>query len=942
MSMLPVVLENLLVGAAGLALLLVIGGGLTRWLPAELAPYRWMVAPWAGYSLLVIITQFLTNEPFALTSLQGAYVAIAVGVGFWILDFGFWITTGRSKSKIQNPKSGIVWLIALVVFVLCVLPIWSYGYATVIGENWDVEVYLGLGEYLKAYPQSGLAAALPNPILDTLVNPPYSLRTHGFSYFQAALGMLPLDSLHTLAPLLALMRALSIPAVYIFFRVAMHLRPVASLVACALLGLNAFLLWITYNMFGMQVPTFGLLPLSLAAVCALSGVGSRESGVGSQESVTDSRLPTPDSRLPLWLGLFLAAIAITYHPALTAFVAMAVPIVVVLLAAQWRDGGAWRMLLSLGLAVVVALALSFVAQWKSLGGFFKQYGEQTAGLGLTGFTSPGDALGFSLSFRDLLPSDPGRPLYSLLSTTYGALGWVALLATLTLAAVYLYSLWRGEIRSRAWVVGALLAGAAAYTLAFVWPLNYPYGWFKALAFVSFVFIGAAVGGLWALLGLEGEGRLVDGRVARPVAAAGGVALVALVAVTTLLTLGRYLGQPMRYDREMVEAGAIRDVIANTGRDGSVYVSNSPNMQPLGRLFNGLLSYFLRDTDLYGKFDTGNSKLDKERPDSLYRFSLLHADDDPAEYGVSDARLAWHNDLLSLYESLPGGERLDIYHHNYRGDRAYPEIVQGVPLHMVLKGDSVELSTEPPSEQAVISATQSPVQVSLGLAAVNTTTLRISPVGRFSDPDTLGVQEIVLPPGYSTYRSPPLRGGEPVSLDVISTGDGTEQTSAYVRWAHMEEYRGAPGQNITRSAVVPGLLARVSSEQDGATILTHVDYLNNRPGAVSQTLSLDIYGSGAGGSSKHFGYWNVDVPAGVPISMSIGLDPSSKQVKFYGPPAMTEGDTFVGDAGDGSYTASLLVYENGRVSETFNDIFTFQVKDGELTSFKPRNLPPQFR
>src|SRR5207248_3343865 len=146
-------------------------------------------------------------------------------------------------------------------FVLCVLPLWSYGYTTIIGENWDAEIYMGLGEHLKVYPQAHLALAAPNPILDTLINPPYGLRTHGFSYFQAALGVLPLDSLHTLAPTLALIRALSIPAAYVFFAAGLGLRRRVSLLACAALGLNAFLLWITFNMFGMQVPTFGLLPL---------------------------------------------------------------------------------------------------------------------------------------------------------------------------------------------------------------------------------------------------------------------------------------------------------------------------------------------------------------------------------------------------------------------------------------------------------------------------------------------------------------------------------------------------------------------------------------------------------------------------------------------------------------------------------------------------------
>src|SRR5205823_3533868 len=152
---------------------------------------------------------------------------------------------------------------------------------------------------------------------------------------------------------------------------------------------------------------------------------------------------------------------------------------------------------------------------------------------------------------------------------------------------YLYSLWWGKDKASAWLVGALLVGAGAYVLAFVWPLDYPYGWFKALAFVAFAFVGAAVGGFWALLGPEGEPRPAGNkRVMRLGALAGGMALAALAVVTTLLTVGRYWGQPVRYDRAMVEAGAVRDVIGSPPpRDASVYISNSPNMQPLGRLFN---------------------------------------------------------------------------------------------------------------------------------------------------------------------------------------------------------------------------------------------------------------------------------------------------------------------------------------------------------------------
>src|SRR5438094_7561835 len=83
-----VIVENILVGVVGLALLYDLGSGLCSWLPARLASYRWLLAPWAGYCLLVVLAQFLTNWPPTLTALQSAYVA--VGVATVLNLFSIW------------------------------------------------------------------------------------------------------------------------------------------------------------------------------------------------------------------------------------------------------------------------------------------------------------------------------------------------------------------------------------------------------------------------------------------------------------------------------------------------------------------------------------------------------------------------------------------------------------------------------------------------------------------------------------------------------------------------------------------------------------------------------------------------------------------------------------------------------------------------------------
>ena len=501
--MLPVALENLFVGVVGLAMLLYLGVGLCAWLPSMLAPYRLFLAPWAGYCLLVIITQYLTNSPLALTALQSVFVAL--GAATVVNGFVLWRIRSRGSgiglwwaklSGSRFPTSPLLLAISLVTFALCLLPIWSYGYNTVIGENWDAEIYLGLGEYLKGYAQASLHSALPNPILDTLVNPPYGLRTHGFSYFQAALGFLPLDSLNTLAPILALLRALAIPAAYVFFREGLGLGSRPALWASAALGLNAFLLWVTYNTFGMQVPTFGLLPFAACLFMVTLRVAKKDDC--PWRSVVNPAV---------WTGLALAGIAVTYHPALTAFVALAgLPALVLLVTSRGTRG---RILVAIGVAALSGIVLSLVSQLKSLDGFLKQYSEQTGGLGLTGFTSPADAFGLSLSFRDLIPSDPGRALLTLVSRLYGLASWLALVVVLALLGVYVYGVLRtprGEERHLAWARVALVAGALIYVLLFLRPLNYPYGWFKALSFVSFVLVGAVVGGVWFFVGKPGTAR----------------------------------------------------------------------------------------------------------------------------------------------------------------------------------------------------------------------------------------------------------------------------------------------------------------------------------------------------------------------------------------------------------------------------------------------------
>src|SRR3954447_8932478 len=166
-----IVVETLLPALAGLLFLSFCGWALTGWLlPAGLGGLRWAVLPWTGYAAFVVLAQFATQA--GLNMVQTAWLA---GVLALLLN-GLYLLRGRAVTRwpwTDGRRTGW-WLAGLTagVFVLGVLPLLFYGYSTIIGENWDGEIYLALGAYLRDYAQSALGQGPPKTPLPTLLVPP--------------------------------------------------------------------------------------------------------------------------------------------------------------------------------------------------------------------------------------------------------------------------------------------------------------------------------------------------------------------------------------------------------------------------------------------------------------------------------------------------------------------------------------------------------------------------------------------------------------------------------------------------------------------------------------------------------------------------------------------------------------------------------------------------
>src|SRR4029078_1102560 len=147
----------------------------------------------------------------------------------------------------------------IVTLLVGVLPLLRYGYLTAIGQGWDTESYLPMAQHLIDYPLARIPAAPIIPLRVLVRDPPRIGVTLGFSVFQGMTMLLSRQSaLATFAPLLALLRALGVLAVYVWLRATMGLGRWPALLGAAGASAGALLLWVSYFNFGMQLAAWPL------------------------------------------------------------------------------------------------------------------------------------------------------------------------------------------------------------------------------------------------------------------------------------------------------------------------------------------------------------------------------------------------------------------------------------------------------------------------------------------------------------------------------------------------------------------------------------------------------------------------------------------------------------------------------------------------------------
>ncbi len=660
-----IALELLLFLVVSLAFLSYMGYGLVKlFLPAEWRSYEGLLVPLAGYTLFLLVSYYAVRTAF---NLEGA-LFLALGLATLLNGLALWRCRGAGLA-LGRREHGPAWLIALLAFLVAVLPLLSYGFSVPIGENWDPENYLPIAAYLQQVPVGRIAEMPANPLLEMSANPPRIGMTLGFCLLQGTLGLLRgWDPRQVFAPQIALLYALTVVALYLLFRQGFRLGRTAGLLATAGGGLSALALWIAFFNFGMQVSAMPLVPLGLALWLLA--------------------LRQPSWRTVLLAGLAVAAMPVAYYPALTVFVPIALGLGLYEVLRQWIGAStppeahpeAGRaapatirpmvprlrqplppLLAGLGTAALaVALAVGPILDYGQ--GFSFRYGQQMTTLGLFHFPSLEQMLGLAPFSRT--PEALPAPWHALIMA---GLALVLLAAWAVVWSRRPSGLWLAALAPAllylAWLRGLFLPAAEALRL----PADllerfrpYPYALLKGAAFIGPLFWGLAAANWERLLNLASRraGRRLR-RVALALLALAALLPVGLVLAADGRLVARYWGQPTHFDAQAMSVERLARAVP-PGEE--VYLTGRPERS---RVLLGMFSYFLRDHPVQGRLSTGYAGYDRRIPGAEPRYALLDIDDNPYPLGFSMPSLS--DGGMALYERDPAIRSfLDLRSDAYTG------------------------------------------------------------------------------------------------------------------------------------------------------------------------------------------------------------------------------------------------------------------------------------
>jgi len=660
-EMLAVGLEAATVVVAMSAACLVAGYGLTRLLaPPELRITGLLPVPLVGAAALIVGTYALNlvvDLRVATAVLLGAGAALAA---WTVRRDGWWLPRPTKPQAVALIAGGLLLATAF-------LPHLHGRSGAMLGLNIDEDLYVPLAEALK----------WDNVFMQGLGEGPFQeqfqgLRNHsrgwGFPYLLSIGSILSnAPAFHAYAPLLYLLLAASVPAVFVFARTGLQMSERPSGLAATVYALHGLPLWFAGMGFGPHAVAFALLPLAAATgILALR--------TGGRAALTLAALAS-------------AALLVSYFWAISAvYLAVAVTLVAVRLVTAPRRLCTLRrtLLLGIGTAILGAPGLVWLVVWA-----LPQLADIAGDLNGQFGNAWGDRqfanveLAFGLEAYRLIPRD--GPLESLLGdggtavlqSVLGALFWPALALALLGALTV-----RGDQR----VTLALAAGFAGFMLWVAAGAGYHYGHLKNLSYVAFlvsVLLASGVANIYHgefKLWSEPATRRLEARLAPYEPVLGRVAVTILVMLSLALVYNTYLSvwwnwQGVGWNAERRIAHDAR-AVADRVRPGSrVYFAPTltyPVPEARRRTDDHVLAFHYprhqseswarRTTSVWAGLLVGR-KLSglaatpayafEDLTDPAYDYLVLNTADDPRTHGLIQADAIYSTPYWTVYRDTPG-------------------------------------------------------------------------------------------------------------------------------------------------------------------------------------------------------------------------------------------------------------------------------------------------
>ncbi len=915
--MLQPILDQLPAAVVVVLLCCFAGFGPTRWLlPRQFRSWFWIATPLTGLAVAGIALGWIS-----------AFLPLRYGV--WVLAALCALGTAAGLLP-QAPRLGpqqwreqaIVALLALVALGAALAPLWGRPDLLSIGPNWDVEIYLPLAEYLKAFATgftltnpAGLPfPGNPNPLLWRLNF--FDPRWAGlaFSELHAAAGsLLRQEAHHNFAGVLAVLYALSVPAGFMLFRGAFGFPRLPSLLTAALLAISPAGLYVVYWSFGQQAASLPLLPWALATGAV---------------ALTDAT-----GRAQLLAGLILAGLMAAFLPVTPVYFAGVALLIVIRLVMVRRS----RVLDAAGGIGATAIV---VAPWAVLRGierlvYFVQ-DQGTAGLTTGADVSEFPPLGWAFG----LFAGPDGAFLGILASWVPFVEIVSpILRVLLVILVGVALIWASRQRNQPVLAFAL--GAFILLLVTRFVAGYAYGYLKLLASVSFLLVGFAVIGARSLAQILASPRpAMLTRRGLPLAA------VLLICATVAATSG--------FIQRMHGGGstmALRDLEAleqAVPPGSSVFVSGHKEYQGPAQ---GAISYFLRDARLYGYIVTGFSTFYREKPSGTYDYALFNQQEAIPQELYSADQLVWQNDTVRLYRgdaSVKYFEDLGRYitppiidasagHGSTAGLRIDEWTAEGYPAFTGWSPPllGVLAVTEPPETDYPEVANRTPFALDVPTAPPPPD--EDAPRVGMTAPVPSTRQEMVLT--FAAFRQQDvtvlvnnrprpltLRAGvHPYSIGLVRAPAKVEihnnvNAPVYVKSVMLRE----PGSAArTLPQIRNPVLLQWSAQEAEHNIRIALNYLGPNYKPV-----LDIYSSDG---TVHYGWWELPPPQGRrSYTFRFRFDPSRQQLQVMqrqtGTQEVAPGER--GPVADATYQAYLALWQQDRLVRLI-PLFRFRLEKGVL-------------